>query len=164
MRRTLAAAITATAVITAPSVTVQATGTDIDPTPDSGVIATFEGQELNLAEEWGEATACHSDDQGTRCYRTLNTSESAGRFGANRCLRQIGVDCDRRGNREARAPQVRRLDLGDARLGLARASTQSRPLRPHGRISTPSSISRIRSVSVPTPCRLATSRRDAPDL
>ena len=34
------------------------------------VIATFEGKEIALADGWGEAGACVSDADGTRCYRT----------------------------------------------------------------------------------------------
>lgn len=34
------------------------------------VIATFEGQELRLADSWGEAKACLSGPDGARCYRT----------------------------------------------------------------------------------------------
>lgn len=34
------------------------------------VIATFDGQSIRLSDGWGEAGACHSDDDGTRCYRT----------------------------------------------------------------------------------------------
>jgi hypothetical protein len=35
-----------------------------------GVIASFEGGWINLAEGWGEATACTSDGITTACYRT----------------------------------------------------------------------------------------------
>lgn len=35
-----------------------------------GVIASFEGGWINLAEGWGEATACTSDGVTTQCYRT----------------------------------------------------------------------------------------------
>ena len=34
------------------------------------VIAIFEGHQLRLAESWGEATACISDQDEARCYRT----------------------------------------------------------------------------------------------
>lgn len=37
---------------------------------EDGVIVAFEGTYINLADGWGEATACRSDDEGTRCYRT----------------------------------------------------------------------------------------------
>lgn len=35
-----------------------------------GVTATFEGRTINLAQGWGDAKACHSDDYSTRCYRS----------------------------------------------------------------------------------------------
>jgi hypothetical protein len=47
-------------------------------TPDEGVIATFEGRTLNLAESWGEAQACISDDPRTaRCYRSEAEMDAA---------------------------------------------------------------------------------------
>ena|SRR6478752_213889 len=51
-----------------------------EETVDS-VVATFEGDLIALADGWGEATACTSDDSGTRCYRTeteMDESESPG--------------------------------------------------------------------------------------
>jgi hypothetical protein len=35
-----------------------------------GVLASFEGSWINLAEGWGEATACTTDGITTQCYRT----------------------------------------------------------------------------------------------
>lgn len=35
-----------------------------------GVVASFEGGWINLAQGWGEATACTSDGVNTRCFRT----------------------------------------------------------------------------------------------
>jgi len=40
------------------------------PVKSGGVIAAFEGTWINLAEGWGEATACTSDGLNTQCYRT----------------------------------------------------------------------------------------------
>ena len=40
------------------------------PARGSGVMAAFEGAWINLANGWGEATACTSDGLTTQCYRT----------------------------------------------------------------------------------------------
>lgn len=40
-----------------------------------GVQAWFEGEQINLAEGWGEANACIADSAGTRCYRTRTELE-----------------------------------------------------------------------------------------
>ncbi|MDQ3524956.1 MAG: hypothetical protein M3451_07880 [Chloroflexota bacterium] len=34
------------------------------------VVASFEGHDLRLAEDWGDAGACYQDAVDTRCYRT----------------------------------------------------------------------------------------------
>lgn len=41
------------------------------------MIATFEGRDLRLAESWAEATACISDLESTRCYRTADELRQA---------------------------------------------------------------------------------------
>lgn len=38
--------------------------------PPRGVVASFEGGWINLADGWGEATACTSDGVTTSCFRT----------------------------------------------------------------------------------------------
>lgn len=40
------------------------------PTVTPSVIASFEGQKINLADDWGPARACIADNVGTRCYRS----------------------------------------------------------------------------------------------
>lgn len=42
-----------------------------------GVIASFEGGWANLAQGWGEATACTSDGVTTECYRTEAEMDAA---------------------------------------------------------------------------------------
>lgn len=44
---------------------------------EPGVIASFEGQWIDLSEGWGEAHACASDGTSTRCYRTEEEMDSA---------------------------------------------------------------------------------------
>ncbi len=46
-----------------------ATAADLAIAPES-VVASFEGGRIRLADGWGDAHACLSDDDGTRCYRT----------------------------------------------------------------------------------------------
>ncbi len=51
------------------------------PAEAEPVVASFEGQDLDLAATWGEANACYQDELGTRCYRTeaeMDASESVG--------------------------------------------------------------------------------------
>ena len=44
---------------------------------ETGVIATFENELINLANGWGDAGACVVDDRGARCYRTQAELESS---------------------------------------------------------------------------------------
>lgn len=44
---------------------------------DAGVIARFEGKEIDLSEGWGEARACVIAPNGARCYRTETELDSA---------------------------------------------------------------------------------------
>lgn len=43
----------------------------------ASVIALFEGGWIRLAEGWGDARACTSDDAGTRCYRSEAEMDAA---------------------------------------------------------------------------------------
>lgn len=43
----------------------------------TNVVAWFEDETLSLADGWGEAHACHSDDAGTRCYRSEDEMDLA---------------------------------------------------------------------------------------
>lgn len=47
---------------------------DADP---PGVIASFEGELINLAEDWGEAHACAIAVDGARCYRSEADMDAA---------------------------------------------------------------------------------------
>ncbi len=47
------------------------------PAKGGGVIASFEGTWINLAEGWGEAAACTSDGLATQCYRTEQAMDAA---------------------------------------------------------------------------------------
>jgi hypothetical protein len=38
---------------------------------NGGVLATFEGRTINLAQSWGAATACTSDGVTTQCFRSV---------------------------------------------------------------------------------------------
>ena len=42
----------------------------VGESPVEGVQATFEGGTLDLAESWGEATACVELSDGVECFRT----------------------------------------------------------------------------------------------
>jgi hypothetical protein len=64
IRRALAAACALVAVFPLPAVAAP-----VRPAP-SGSLATFEGHQIDLAQGWGEATACAVTDTGTTCYRT----------------------------------------------------------------------------------------------
>ncbi len=44
---------------------------------EASVIASFEGSWIRLAEGWGDARACTSDDAGTRCYRSEAEMDAA---------------------------------------------------------------------------------------
>jgi hypothetical protein len=46
------------------------------PTPP-GVIATFDGHTINLADGWGAARACTSDGVTARCYRSEAEMDAA---------------------------------------------------------------------------------------
>lgn len=63
-RRALVAACALLAVAPLP-----AAAAPVRPAP-SGSLATFEGHQIDLAQGWGEATACAVTDAGTKCYRT----------------------------------------------------------------------------------------------
>jgi len=67
VHRALAATILAAGAIVPLALPTQAAERD-----DSGesIVASFEGGWIRLADGWGEAHACFSDDDGTRCYRT----------------------------------------------------------------------------------------------
>ncbi len=84
MNRTIAAAVAVTAAITSPS--VAPAGARV-PEPvygqTEGVIADFEGRRINLAEGWGDAEACRSDEEGTRCYRSVTQMFNAEHLFAN---------------------------------------------------------------------------------
>ncbi|MGB3410872.1 MAG: hypothetical protein WBA45_06700 [Microthrixaceae bacterium] len=84
MNRTIAAAVAATAAITYPSV-APAGALDSESVHDQteGVVADFEGRRINLAEGWGDAEACRSDDEGTRCYRSATQMYNAEHLFAN---------------------------------------------------------------------------------
>lgn len=45
-------------------------GADSADDHSGGVIASFEGRPINLAESWEEATACTTDGVTARCYRS----------------------------------------------------------------------------------------------
>lgn len=87
--RLLGAAFTATvAALTALVAAPPASPAHADGTDEAiSVIGTFEGTTFRLADGWGEAHACVSDDGATaRCYRTeaemdaAEGNEVAGRF------------------------------------------------------------------------------------
>lgn len=46
------------------------------PAP-GGSLATFEGQQIDLTQGWGDATACAVTDTGTTCYRTEAEMDTA---------------------------------------------------------------------------------------
>ena len=49
--------------------------------PETGVLAYFEGDVIDLSEGWGEATACTSDGATTLCFRTeAEMDEETGEF------------------------------------------------------------------------------------
>lgn len=72
MRRpiTTIAAAAATFVASQPSPTVAAPQRLAERDAAHGVVADFEGRRLDLGKGWGEARACHVDDDGTSCYLT----------------------------------------------------------------------------------------------
>lgn len=64
------------------AITLLATGTAVAeaeqaPVASASVVAEFEGGTIRLAEGWGEATACHQDDAGVRCYRSETEMDRA---------------------------------------------------------------------------------------
>jgi hypothetical protein len=71
IRRALVAACALLAVFPLP-----AAAAPVRPAP-SGSLATFEGHQIDLAQGWGEATACAVTDAGTTCYRSEAEMDSA---------------------------------------------------------------------------------------
>lgn len=74
MRRSIAIAVLGAAL--APLASMAPAGADQNE-PGEGVLATFEGTTINLAEGWGEASACTSDGTTARCYRTEAAMDAA---------------------------------------------------------------------------------------
>ncbi|MEO6126561.1 MAG: hypothetical protein ABIR32_22900 [Ilumatobacteraceae bacterium] len=70
-RRALVAACALLAVSPLP-----AAAAPVRPAP-SGSLATFEGHQIDLAQGWGEATACAVTDTGTTCYRSEAEMDAA---------------------------------------------------------------------------------------
>lgn len=56
-----------------------------------GVIASFEGGWINLAEGWGEATACTSDGVTAECYRTEAEMNAASHPAVSATARSAGI-------------------------------------------------------------------------
>lgn len=56
-----------------------------------GVIASFEGGWINLAEGWGEATACTSDGVTAECYRTEAEMNAASHPSVGATARSVGI-------------------------------------------------------------------------
>jgi len=46
-------------------------------THEPGVIASFEGQQIDLSKDWGDAQACVIAPDGARCYRTEREMDAA---------------------------------------------------------------------------------------
>lgn len=44
---------------------------------NGGVLATFEGRTINLAQSWGAATACTSDGVTTQCFRSVEEMDTS---------------------------------------------------------------------------------------
>ncbi|HWL44742.1 MAG TPA: hypothetical protein VNQ73_17505 [Ilumatobacter sp.] len=59
-----------TAMLAAAALTTGQTAGAVTPVGDPGATAWFEGRQIDLADGWGDAQACHVDENGTRCYRT----------------------------------------------------------------------------------------------
>lgn len=81
MRRTAAAA--AFAVMATHAATATASPPDDER---EGIIASFESDRIRLADGWGEAHACFSDDEDTRCYRSEHEMDRA------EAIEQSGTD------------------------------------------------------------------------
>lgn len=81
MRRTAAAA--AFAVMATHAATATASPPDDER---EGIIASFETDRIRLADGWGEAHACFSDDEDTRCYRSEHEMDRA------EAIEQSGTD------------------------------------------------------------------------
>lgn len=45
-------------------------GSPANASPESGSLAYFEGDVIDLSHSWGEATACSISDEGNYCFRT----------------------------------------------------------------------------------------------
>ena len=56
-----------------------------------GVIASFEGGSINLADGWGEATACTSDSVTTQCYRTEAEMDAATNTASSTSVRRAAI-------------------------------------------------------------------------
>lgn len=67
-------------VVCAVAITVPTGGVLAANTQEPGVIASFEGQQIDLSDDWGDAHACVVAPDGVRCYRTereMDAAESA---------------------------------------------------------------------------------------
>lgn len=74
--RSLKLALAAIAVASVPAATSPQAATAAPPS-EAPVMAEFEGRTINLAEGWGDATACTSNGASTRCYRTEAEMDAA---------------------------------------------------------------------------------------
>ncbi len=88
LRSCIAAGALAAVVLSGGLAHAATTGDDApppEPSASTGAIASFEGGWLDLAESWGEATACNVTTAGVHCYRTeaeMDLAEGLQGFGA----------------------------------------------------------------------------------
>jgi hypothetical protein len=73
------------------AVVIPASGVLAADTQDPGVIAAFEGRQIDLSEGWGDAHACVATPDGARCYRTEREMDAAERAQPEQAVATGGV-------------------------------------------------------------------------